>query len=169
MSLKRIGDLEIDEDIEWEQGEWTFERIGWGLMAVFILIAMAGLFGSGPLSHRIAGQEGGSFWVEYQRFIRYNSPQELHIYVSPEWAADGELRMVIEGDFPGGNQQLDVTPDPDSVELSTGRLVYVWQTAEATGPMQIVFHYYPFQRYSQTSRIGPEGGNLVDIEQFVYP
>jgi hypothetical protein len=169
MSLKRIGDLEIDEDFEWERGEWTFERIGWGLMALFLLAAMLGFFGTGPFSSRTAGEEGGLFWVDYQRFVRFNSPQELNVYVDPQLAQNGQMRLVIGGDFPHTGKQIDVSPEPDSVELSTGQMIYSWQVSEATGPMQISFHFYPMAVFSQRSIIGPEGAEEVELNQFVYP
>jgi hypothetical protein len=169
MSIKKIGDLEIDEDFEWERGEWTFERIGWGLMALFILAALAGFFGRGPVSSRTAGIENGPFWVEYQRFVRYNAPEEIHVYIDPQFIREDQLRLVIEGDFPKSSQLKDISPPPDSVELSTDRQIYIWQVTEASGPLHISFHYHAFHLYKQSSHIGPEQGNLLEISQFVFP
>jgi hypothetical protein len=169
MPLKKIGDLEIDEDIEWERKEWTAERIGWVLMALFVAAALLGLFGRGPLSSRTAGTEGGPLRVEYQRFIRFNSPQELHLFVDPQSVQNGELRLVIAGDFPTANTHIDISPDPESVELSSGRMVYVWQVTEPQAPMQISFHFFPMQMFSQNSSFAPEGAAEIEISQFVYP
>jgi hypothetical protein len=169
MPLIRVGDLQIDEDIEWERGEWKFERIGWGLMALMIAAALLGFLGSGPMSNRIAGEEGGSFWVEHNRFIRYNNPEQLFVFIGPQFVQEDEVRLVIEGDFSHENMVRDITPNPDSVELSTGRLVYVWKVTDADGPMQINFQFRANQLFQQNSQFGPEQGELVHVPQFVFP
>jgi hypothetical protein len=169
MPLKRVGDLQIDEDLEWERGEWKFERIGWAVMALIILAALIGLFGRGPLSSQTAGDENGEFWVEYERFVRYNSPEEVHVYVDPQFVQDDQLRLVIEGDFPHSNQLNEISPTPDSVELSSGKQIYVWQTSDATGPMHIIFQYNAIQLFNQNSRFGPEQADALEISQFVFP
>jgi hypothetical protein len=169
MPLKRIGDLEIDEDFEWERKEWTFERIGWGLMALLILAALLGFLGQGPMSSRTAGEEGGPFWVEYHRFVRYNAPEQIFIFIGPQFVQGDEVRLVVEGDFSHEFMVKDITPNPDSVELSTGRLIYVWKVTEAEGPMQVNFQFRANQLFGQNSEFGPEQGELVHISQFVFP
>jgi hypothetical protein len=46
----RIGDLEINQDLGAQQKTWTIQRIGWGGMALIVLAALGGAFGSGPLA-----------------------------------------------------------------------------------------------------------------------
>ena len=46
-----LGDLEVGQDLDFQRREWAVQRVGWGAMALVILAALLGLFGSsGPLS-----------------------------------------------------------------------------------------------------------------------
>jgi hypothetical protein len=169
MPLKRIGDLEIDEDIQWERGEWIFERIGWGLMALFVLIALAGLFGSGPISRRTAGHEGGPFWIDYNRFARYHSPEEMVVHIDSQVIAAGELRLVIEGDFLTTAHINVITPEPHTVELSANRAIYSWPVTDADGLLRITFHYHSTHYFETNSRLGLAGDELFEVSQFIFP
>lgn len=42
--------LEIEEDLRLQHRLWTAERVGWLMVGVLVLAALAGLFGTGPLS-----------------------------------------------------------------------------------------------------------------------
>ena len=68
---KKIDDLQIDEDMEFQRRSWIVQRIGWAIFALVILLAALGLFGDGILSDTKAGQEEGALWLEYPRFERF--------------------------------------------------------------------------------------------------
>lgn len=72
--VKRIGDLDIAQDLEHQRREWVIERIGWAIMALILLAALAGLLGSGPLSNARIDHPGSHLSAEYNRFERYQSP-----------------------------------------------------------------------------------------------
>jgi hypothetical protein len=44
--LKRIGDVEINQDLDFQRRCWTVQRIGWIVMAVLVLSALLGVFGA---------------------------------------------------------------------------------------------------------------------------
>lgn len=51
------GDLEINEDLAFQRRSWVVERVGWCLMGVVVIAAVAGLFGPGlPPAARAAGE-----------------------------------------------------------------------------------------------------------------
>ena len=52
--LVRVGDLQIHQDLCQERREWKIQRVGWLLMALMLVAALAGLLGPGPLSSTIA-------------------------------------------------------------------------------------------------------------------
>jgi hypothetical protein len=71
--VKRVGDLEIGQDLAHQRLEWKIERVGWILMALLGLPALVGLLGPGPLSSTSAGEKGSPLSVENNRFERYQS------------------------------------------------------------------------------------------------
>jgi hypothetical protein len=50
LSLGRAGDLEVEQDLDFQQRTWALERAGWIVMLLIIAAALAGFFGGGPLS-----------------------------------------------------------------------------------------------------------------------
>ncbi len=41
-SMKRVGDLEIDQDLAFERRQWSVQRVGWGVGALIIVAALLG-------------------------------------------------------------------------------------------------------------------------------
>jgi len=41
-----------ESDHRFHRNEWRLQRIGWVLVALFLVLAVAGLFGNGPLEER---------------------------------------------------------------------------------------------------------------------
>ena len=42
--------LQIEEDLPLQERTWRFQRVGWAIMGLLLLSALAGLFANGPLS-----------------------------------------------------------------------------------------------------------------------
>ena len=53
----RVGDLEISPDLNFQRRSWAMQRFAWVVLALFILAALLGLFGPGPLSQTRAEQQ----------------------------------------------------------------------------------------------------------------
>ncbi len=63
--------LDIDEDLNFQKREWFFQRVGIGILFLFVLAALLGFTGmGGPVSHGEAGERGGPVFVEFERFVR---------------------------------------------------------------------------------------------------
>jgi hypothetical protein len=82
--VKRIGDLEIDEDILAARIVWKAQRVGWFLLAHFLGAAVAGLLGSGPLSQRELISPSGHFRVQYNRFLHRDASDQLKVLLAPK-------------------------------------------------------------------------------------
>ncbi|HEV2128712.1 MAG TPA: hypothetical protein VGR22_08850, partial [Thermomicrobiales bacterium] len=87
----RIGDLEVDEDIEFQEREWKVQRVGWALMLVVIVLALVGLFGTGPLSAVEREADDGTLVLEYQRFVRHGGRTTFSIAAAGSQAENGEI------------------------------------------------------------------------------
>ena len=77
MSIKQVEDLQVGEDLAFQERQWKVERIGWALMALIALAGLAGLFGGGPLSAATVGGDNLPLEVMYGRFVRHRTPTEL--------------------------------------------------------------------------------------------
>lgn len=167
--LPRVGDLEIDQDLEHEERAWKFRRIGWILMALIVFAGLAGLLGSGPLSHASAGGPESPLRVEYPRFARFTAPAYLEIHLSPSAAAGREARVWIDRDYLQDMQIEDVVPEPERVESAGDRLVFVMPLAEPGRSTAIELHLQAQRIGSLEGRVGVEGGSSLQFQQLIYP
>ncbi len=71
----------VQEDMTMQQRVWRFERVGWYLLVVIVLLGLAGVFGNGPLSNAQVTSADGRLHVEYQRLSRSGTTDSLRITV----------------------------------------------------------------------------------------
>jgi hypothetical protein len=154
---------DLDAQLKFHQREWHIQRIGWVLVALFLICALGGLFGNGPLSRTHA--EGSEGRVEYQRFVRYGLSTDL--VVTPTGSTQGFNRVEIDADYLEAFRIERITPEPASVHLSGPRIEYVF--ASAAPGASISFHLRPQRLWRHTSAVGIDGDTRVEISQLTYP
>jgi len=165
----RVGDLQIDADLDSQRGEWRFERIGWAAMLLVVAATLLGAFGRGPLSRAEAGAAGGPLHLRYERLVRHNSPAPLNLELAPGAAPDGQARVWIDHDY---LEQFDVdhiVPEPESSAAGPDRTTYVFRVADPTRPARITFGLVPQGFGRLRARVGLAGQPPVELSQFVFP
>lgn len=118
--------LEIEEDINFQRKEWTFQRFGVALLALFVLAAFLGLTGmGGALARGEAGDASGPIHVEYDRFVRRGSFSKvtLHLHTAP-----GTVRFWVGARYFERVHIDSVAPVPEIVSVESTRHVYVIRT-----------------------------------------
>lgn len=85
------GPRELDRHLSFQRREWRAQQIGWIALGLFLAAAVAGLFGSGPLSS--ARASGSGLAVDYQRFVRAGAAQRLLFEINTAAAGPVELRL----------------------------------------------------------------------------
>jgi hypothetical protein len=172
-TIRRVGDLEVDQDLEFQRREWLAERIGWAVMALLVLAALLGLFGTGPLTRATAGDRAGPLWIEYERFNRLLAPSTLRVHLGAGAALGGEARVWLDRRYLESIQLQRVMPQPDGVEAAPDRMVFVFRVAEPDQPTAITFSFKPEHVGSLPGRAGLAGAAPSDqplrFRQFVYP
>lgn len=166
------GGLEIDQDLGFQRRSWVVQRTGWAVMALLVAAALAGLFGSGPLSRRIA-RAPGAFEVEYQHFTRYEDPELLTLRLEPAVTAVPLVRLSINMEFLDHARIESVLPAPERVEAAAGRVVYAFRVAEPGRPFPVVFNMRPQRVGRAAARLRVESeaarGREAAFRQFTYP
>ncbi|MCO7519126.1 MULTISPECIES: hypothetical protein [unclassified Pseudomonas] len=84
----------VAEDMRMQRRVWRFERVGWYVLVLIVLLALAGLFGNGPLSDAEVTSSDGRVQVEYQRLSRSGTTENLRITVR---GTAGEAVTVLLG------------------------------------------------------------------------
>jgi hypothetical protein len=157
---------EVQEDLAFQQQDWRAQRVGWGLLGLVILAALAGLLGPGPLSNAVAGG-GDRPEVRYERFVRHGGQTELTIRVATPPA--GPLRISINRDYLDGVLLEQVLPAPASAQTAGDRLVYSFDRLEVPGPVEVKYVLQPMDVGSHEARISAGNGAAALIRQFTYP
>jgi len=163
------GSLQIVQDLAGQRRGWRAQRIGWVLLAMFVVAALLGLFGPGPLSRAIAGQERDPLWAEYYRFWRFQAPMTLRIHVVPEATGGRELRIWLSRPYLQGMSVQHITPEPVRVEAGADRFTYVFALGEPAGATAVTFTLEPEARGTVRGRVGVEAGPTIGFRHFVYP
>ncbi|MEG7361713.1 hypothetical protein [Pseudomonas citronellolis] len=87
----------VDEHMAGQRRAWRLERLGLAVLLGIVLVALSGLFASGPLSSRQLASQDGRLQVEYERFGRVGASHNLHVRLRGAPGSAAELRLG--GDF----------------------------------------------------------------------
>ncbi|MDP9227135.1 MAG: hypothetical protein M3P18_25470 [Actinomycetota bacterium] len=164
------GGLEIEEDVPFQKREWRVQRIAWIFLAFFLLAAVLGLVGPGPLSFASAGTS--RLRVHYERFVRWQAPQSIVISAAVA-SAHGVLQIAINRAYLDRISVQQVTPQPSSVKLSRNDFIYSFALSGAARSTTITFDLQSTQMGLLHGRItvgntgAPSTG--VGFSQLVYP
>ena len=172
--MKRVGDLEVAEDLKAQRRNWAFAVVGSAVMIMVALAGLLGLFGgAGPLSRATGGDQNDTLYIqEYERFLRFGKPTTLHLSLDTAAAVEGgEIRLWINREYLKSLQLQEVDPQPDTVEVTPERLVYIFNAKEGSEdrPTEVTFELEPDEMGTLAGRVGLDGGESQTFEQFVYP
>jgi hypothetical protein len=170
--MKRVSDLEINENMTYQRRDWVAQRVGWVVMAAIVIAGFLGLFGgAGLMSSATAGSQEAPIAVEeYHRFVRYGEPTTLRVHLDAQAGTGGEVRMWLNRKYLESIQLQSVTPQPDREVAGPERVIYVFDVAtDPEEPTAITFNFQPDKIGPLKAEVGIEGGMSLSFGQFVYP
>jgi hypothetical protein len=167
MDMPRVGDLEIQQDLEHERREWMVQKIGWTILSLLWLAGLAGLFGSGPLSEATAS--GPGLRLEYDRFARYTAPVDLRLHLGPPVTAHPKIRLWVDRQYMQDMEVESVLPEPESVETGPDRIVFIIPLAEVGPPTAVTLRLQTQRIGLLEGQVGVEEGGSLHFQQIVYP
>lgn len=165
----RVGDLEIFQDLAHQRREWTFQRGAWIVMAAVLLLALAGLFGRGPLSATRAAAVDDSLVAHYDRFLNRHDPTEITLLAPRVERTGEEVRIRIQRDYIASFEIACITPEPERVEVEQDVLAYVFRLGDPGAALEITFLLEPQELGSLAGEARIDEGQPVALRQFVYP
>jgi hypothetical protein len=165
---RRIGVLEVGEDLAFQRRSWVIQRIGWAIMAVLTAASIGGVFGSGPLNDAQASSAGGDLRVHYDRFPRYDAPARLRIEAARGLAREGIVWISLRREFVDAIKVRQVMPPPQRVEAGFDWVAFAFPI-HAGGPITVSVDYEPRRLGALRVRVGVGDASTVDFGQFVYP
>ena len=168
-SMQRVGDLEIEQDHDFQRRYWRLQRAGWIALSLVLLAGMLGLFGSGPLAGATVGAPDSPLRLEYDRFGRIDAPSTLTALVRPSTGRPGEAIVHLDRGFTDSFQIERVQPMPERTEAGPDHSVYAFRVTGPGEPVRVTFRLRPEQIGPQTGRARVDGGSWLTFTQFVFP
>ena len=173
-SRQPAGDgIDTGSNMAFESRFWTFQRISWGVLALFVAVGLAGGFGRGFFSTaKLPFSSGGD--VEFEKLIRFKTPTSyiLNVHrVSNGSTAVDEVRVNVSA---GLLEKLNLkiaesTPTVSSVEAYPGGVIPAFKPGTSAETLQIKLTFEPKAIGSLHGELGLSGNAPVAISQFVYP
>lgn len=167
MKQKNVDGLDISEDISFEKKEWTTERIGWTVMIIFVLAALAGLTGPGPLSKAL--YSGRYISIEYNRFERRQSPTRLVFLPGKQAVTPGTMKLTINREFIESIEIKGIQPEPEHTVLMGDEYQYEFNTGSGEESTKITFLYEADETGKLPLVITLPGKERAQFSQFIFP
>ena len=167
--MQKTGDLEINQDLNFEKRSWKAERVAWAMAALILVAALLGFLGPGPLGKTTAASVDKSISLEYYRIVRDQAPVEWRLQIDGKLVKEGELRLWVDRRFAEaiGTRQID--PEPESVEIDEERFVYAFKALKAPPVIKVFFRFEPNKIGKTPARLGVVDGPAVAFSQFYLP
>lgn len=165
----RVGDLQIPEDVRFQEREWTAERIGWVVLAILVLLALAGLFGTGPLSSASVDDADGALTAGYERFVRHDGRTTLSIEVAGDLSSNGEIDVWLSRDYLDAFEIQTISPEPSDVISADDRVIYVFPVDDSISTLSVSFSLRPQEMGRISCDAGVRDGPSVSFDQISFP
>ena len=167
---RRHPGLDLDDEPAFQRRLWALERGSWAGIALLLLGALLGLFGSaGPLGDAVAESTDAGLRLRYARFARHSAPTTFKIELGPEVTTGERVQVVVSRAFLEGTEVSAVLPEPETVELGEEELVYAFSVARRGAAVAITFEFEPGRYARQHGWVGLPDGPRLHVSQFVYP
>lgn len=162
--------LQINDDMPLQRRTWIVERIGWIVMGILVLAALAGVFATGPASWAEAHDPSGQVRVEYERFQRHMAPFSLQVHIAPESVSGDTIAVRLNADLVNAIQVQKVVPEPQNAKATADGIAYTFAVLEPGKPAALHFSFLVSRTFGTVdARIGLSGRPPARFTIFVYP
>jgi hypothetical protein len=158
------GKLEIDDDPKFENKEWKVADALWGILFVTLVLALAGLFGSGPISEAWAEENGVE--LSYRRYLRFSDPSAIRMKFKP---SGSETQISFPSAYLDQLKIEDITPRP-KIEFDDGQVyTFIFDTAGEGKDFSVKVNFEPRTYGFLRGSVMIEGLAEVYVRQLIYP
>lgn len=160
-------ELQVRQNIRFQERVWKVQPIIWCLMLLFVGLGFFGFFGgAGPLNKTTVHQP--FIEIEFERFPVKTIPSVVNLKIDSEAIFDGKINLWLSNDYLTGMLLKFLYPEPEKAEARDGGSTFTFSVnPEETATISLVFEPQSSGRIATEYRIEEVGG--VQISQFVYP
>ena len=160
----------IVEEHAAQERVWLASRIAWAGMALVLALAVAGLFGDGPLSHRRTAASDGSLAVEYEGFQRRNATTAIVLQAAAR-DTNGAVRICLEHGFTADWRLVRMRPSAVREVATSGGLCLHFAVEAGPGPPPpVTISVQPrAMSFATSGSLRANGGAPVALRVLVWP
>jgi hypothetical protein len=148
--------------MRFQRRTWLIERIGWLVLALIVLLALLGLFGSGFLSKRSV--EAGTLTIQYERFQRATRLVQFTFHFAP--SPNSERRLQLNAAFQRNYEIGSIQPPPARSSADGLNLTFA---APPGNPADVVIWAHPRAYGTTRFEIRVDDEPPLTFSAFVYP
>lgn len=162
----RSRDQPIHEDMTYQLKVWRFERVGWYVLVLVVVMGLLGAFSRGMLSSRDVRSDDGKVRVEYEMFHRNGSTNPMKVSVSS--TPDSPVELELAGQLLNGFSIETLQPEPLRAR-SSSEGIRLWLQTDADGRATLYMTLRGDGLGLFRTRIGSPGTHGVQLDQFIFP
>jgi hypothetical protein len=145
---------------------WALQRIGWVVLAAWLLASALGATGPGAASRSLATTPDRKLSVYYDRVLHRGAPTRLVVFVERERA--GALELALGGAYAEAFGVTDLVPEPRSEGVSPAQRRFTLELDDA-GLSRIVLTLSPLTSGWQTGELSVDGRRIAGLRHLVLP
>lgn len=159
-------DYPVREDMAYQAKVWRFERGGWYVLVLLVVLGLLGLFSRGVISTREVSSDDGHLHAEYEMFHRNGSTNAMKINLSGK--PDATLELDIGGELLEGFSVETLQPQPLR-SRNSAQGMRLWLQADGQGQATLYLTLRGDGLGLFRSRIESPGSTGVELVQFIFP
>jgi hypothetical protein len=165
--IHEVGDIQVNEDLSFLRKEWRFQRIGWFLMLLFVLVGLSGALGRGPLSKATDG-DSNSLAISYERIIRHSADTQLQLALGRALRED-TVRVYITAGYLQAFEVRNIIPEPISSGVRGPYAYYDFVRDPRTQFSGITLHLISESYWTRRAILFTSGAAPLHVHQFILP
>ena len=159
-------DFPVREDMDYQLKVWRFERCGWYVLVLLVLLGLLGVFSRGVLSSKDVVSENEQLRVEYEMFHRNGASNSMKITVTG--LADTAVELEFEGDLLNGFSVESFVPEPSQARSSSEGM-RLWVHTDKRGQARLYITLRSDGLGLFQSRVSTPGSEGIALNQFIFP
>ncbi|WP_255313440.1 hypothetical protein [Pseudomonas protegens] len=159
-------DFPINEDMGYQIKLWRFERVGWYVLVVVMLLGLAGLFSRGALSSRDIISADGRIRAEYELFHRNGSTNAMTFSLTGEPMS--AMEVELSGELFDGFSVETLQPEPLRSSSSADG-IRIWVQTDKKGRANVFMTLRGEGLGLFRSNIALLSGSNMQLTQFIFP
>ena len=159
--------IDLDDDPDFERRDRVVTRVGMTLLTLFVLAAVLGLLGPGPLSSGTTTSDDGAIAIEHNAIGHIEADDSISLLLDGS-TVDGDLVTVeLTGSWVAGVDLTSISPAPAAQRLVPEGMVLEFDV-ERPGELEVMLHFRA-KDLGRLALTAATGDSTVSLTQFVLP